>query len=94
MARAMQHLNGNLLCAVDIETTGLEPNYHEIWQLCVLPLDSNIDPLKKIGERSILPFYMDLKVNNPDHVDPTSMSVVQLTHAINNGVSFVSVLLI
>ena len=48
MARGMIHLNGNILCAVDVETTGLEVGFHEIWQIAVLPLDSNIKPNKDI----------------------------------------------
>ena len=65
---SMQHLNGNLLCAVDVETTGLRPSFHEIWQIAVLPLDSNIRPLK-----GVLPFCMDIKINYPDRVDKRAM---------------------
>lgn len=42
----LQNLNGNLLCAVDVETTGLDINKHEIWQLAVLPLDHTLKPHK------------------------------------------------
>ena len=34
------HLNGNLMAAVDLETTGTQPGYHEIIQIAVVPLDS------------------------------------------------------
>lgn len=60
----MVHLNSNLLCAVDVETTGLRSGYHDIWQIAILPLDSFIKPF-----RDILPFYMDIKVKFPDRID-------------------------
>ena len=68
MARGMIHLNGNILCAVDVETTGLEVGFHEIWQIAVLPLDSNIKPNK-----DILPFYVNMKINYPERIDPKAI---------------------
>lgn len=44
----MQHFNNNLLCAIDVETTGLDPDVNEIVQLAILPLDSEFAPLKSI----------------------------------------------
>lgn len=64
------HLNGNLMCAVDVETTGLISGYHDIWQVAILPLDSFVKPLK-----SILPFYMDIKVKFPEHIDPKAVKL-------------------
>ena len=32
------HLNGCLMAAVDLETTGTRPGYHEIIQIAVVPL--------------------------------------------------------
>lgn len=52
----MIHLNGNMLCVVDIEATGLHARFDSILQICVLPLDSQLKPLKKV-----VPFYMMLK---------------------------------
>jgi len=49
----MQHWNGNQMVVVDVETTGNIPGHHEIWQICCLPLDSNIQVRK-----DVLPFYM------------------------------------
>jgi len=66
--RGMIHLNGNLLCAVDVETTGLEAGYHEPWQIAILPLDSNIKPAKVI-----LPFYVNLKINYPERIEPKAI---------------------
>jgi DNA polymerase III epsilon subunit-like protein len=58
------------MCAVDVETTGLIAGYHDIWQIAILPLDSNIKPLK-----DILPFYMDIKVVNPDRIEPKAIKL-------------------
>ncbi len=32
------HLNGNIFCAVDVETTGLDAEKHSIIELCIFPL--------------------------------------------------------
>lgn len=65
----MLNLNGNILAAVDIETTGLLDAYHDIVQVAVLPLDHNLDPL------SIAPFYMDIRPDHPERADPKAMQV-------------------
>ncbi len=70
MPDGMVHLNGNLLCAVDVETTGLIPGYHDIWQVAILPLNSFIKPLK-----SVMPFYMDIKIKFPDRIDPKAIKL-------------------
>lgn len=44
----MQHFNNNVLCAVDVETTGTDPEKDEIVQLAILPLDSDFNPSKVI----------------------------------------------
>jgi DNA polymerase III epsilon subunit-like protein len=58
---SMQHWNGNQLCVIDTETTGLDPFWHEVIQICILPLDSNIEPRK-----DIIPFYINLKPDHPE----------------------------
>ena len=45
----MIHDNGNLLCVIDTETTGLNPMYHSIWQFACVPLDFRLDPHPTIG---------------------------------------------
>jgi DNA polymerase III alpha subunit (gram-positive type) len=64
MAKSSVHLNGNLFCAVDVETTGLQVGFHEIWQIAILPLDSLGLPSKEI-----LPFYQDMRVNYPERIN-------------------------
>jgi DNA polymerase III epsilon subunit-like protein len=67
---SMQHLNGNLLCAIDVETTGLRVRHHEIWQIAILPLGPDIRPLKQY-----VPFYQNLKVQCPENIDPDALEV-------------------
>jgi DNA polymerase III alpha subunit (gram-positive type) len=50
----IDHLNSNLLCVMDCETNGLDPDEHEMWQLCILPLDSNLEPSRKFPFFNIL----------------------------------------
>jgi DNA polymerase III epsilon subunit-like protein len=61
----MQHWNGHQMCAIDIETGGLDPNWHEILQICILPLDANCDV-----RRDVMPFYIDLRPEHPTRVEP------------------------
>lgn len=69
MARSMQHWNGHLLCAIDTETSGLDPFWHEILQICILPLDSNIEPLQ-----DHLPFYINLIPEHPERVSQEALN--------------------
>jgi len=66
----MTHLNGNLLVAIDIETTGLRPGYHDLIQIAVLPLDASIKPLK-----SAPPFYMELAPKRPENIEPGASKI-------------------
>lgn len=68
MAKSMQHWNGNQLCVIDTETTGLDSHYHEIIQICVLPLDSNIEP-----RQDVTPFYLNLIPWYPERVDENAL---------------------
>lgn len=70
----MLHLNGNLLCAVDVETTGVTPGYHDLIQVAILPLDSNIKPLQ-----TVVPFYMNLMPQRPENIDYKAQQVSKLT---------------
>lgn len=74
--KSMLHLNGNLLCAIDVETTGVIPGQHDLIQICVLPLNSDLKPL-----REILPFYMEMQPKRPENVDHNAMKVNRLNFA-------------
>ena len=70
MAKSSVHLNGNILCAVDVETTGLIAGFHDPWQIAILPLDNMIKPT-----RDILPFYMNLTVKRPENIDKRAIKL-------------------
>jgi DNA polymerase III epsilon subunit-like protein len=61
------NLNGELMVAVDTETTGLIPGYHEIIQIAVVPLNSEFEPHEGLRH-----FYMNIA---PDHPDRQSGAV-------------------
>lgn len=69
----MIHWKKNLLCAVDVETTGLDSRYNEIIQICILPLDSNLKP-----HQQIRPFYTMIKPEHPERIDKKAMEVNNL----------------
>lgn len=85
MARFAQHLNGNQLCVVDTETTGLIAGYHDLIQVCVMPLDSFFKPLV---DEKILPFILKIKPRRPENVDLKAMSInkMELCDIMKNGI--------
>lgn len=70
--QGMIHLNGHLLCAVDVETTGTDFAEHEIFQVGILPLNSNFEPL-----RTIEPFYINMKPWRLDNIDYRALKVTK-----------------
>jgi DNA polymerase III epsilon subunit-like protein len=70
---ALPHLNGNLLCAVDIETTGNRPRYHEPIQIAIVPLNSDLRPL-----RGVRAFYTDIQPLHIERADGRATAVHQL----------------
>ena len=73
MAKSMQHWNGHQLCAIDTETTGTDPDLHEIIQICILALDSNIEPRK-----DVIPFYIEIIPDHPERYDQGATRVTGL----------------
>lgn len=73
MSNSMQHHNGNQVCVIDTETTGLDPLWHEIIQICILPLDANLEIRK-----DVIPFYVDLIPDHPERIDKEAMKVNRL----------------
>jgi DNA polymerase III epsilon subunit-like protein len=49
---------------VDFETTGRRPGFHEIVQIAVVPLDSEIRPLADVP-----PFYMNIRPKYPHRIE-------------------------
>lgn len=58
---SLMSMNGHLLCAVDVETTGVLAGYHEIIQIACLPLNQHIEPHPEHR-----PFYINIR---PDYFD-------------------------
>jgi DNA polymerase III epsilon subunit-like protein len=79
---SMQHLNGNLLAAVDVETTGLVCGEHDIWEMAVIPLDHNFKP-NKIYK----PWIVRMKPKRPENIDKQALAMTGLKPAdvINEG---------
>jgi len=70
MGISMQHWNGSQMCVVDVETTGLEAGWHEIFQIAVLPLDSNLFP-----REDVQPFYVNMKPDHPERWEKAARTV-------------------
>jgi DNA polymerase III epsilon subunit-like protein len=72
MARSAVHLNGNLLCAVDTETTGLVAGFHDIIQISVIPLTPALEPIQ--------PFFTTrLQPKRPQNFDDASTTAHKIT---------------
>jgi DNA polymerase III epsilon subunit-like protein len=76
------NLNGNMLCSVDVETTGLMAGAHEIVQIAVVPLDGEITPCENHR-----PFYYHIAPQNTENVQKAAFNVngLDLEWLINNG---------
>lgn len=80
------HLNGDLLCAIDVRTSGPDPQEHDILDICILPLTSNLT-----FSRVYLPYMMQIKPRYVEFVDKrhTSRTCKEpLSHYINQGLSY------
>jgi hypothetical protein len=80
MPKAMHHLNGNIMCAIDIETTGSVVGTHDIWQIAVVPLDSFYKPIF-----SPLPFTTILRPHNKEESERKYVSQENLSRAVLRG---------
>jgi len=74
---------GNILCAIDTETTGLECDKQEIIEISILPLAPDLEPYK-----GVMPFNTYLVPELLENIDPTAMKVNKVTvaQAINRGI--------
>lgn len=76
------HFNGNLMCAIDIETTGLRFGHNDIIQLCVMPVGLDLKPSKHYSH-----FHCMIKPKRPENIDrdiPEPMKA-RIVEAINMG---------
>lgn len=61
------NLDGNLLAAVDLETTGTQPGFHEIIQIAIVPLNSDLRPAT-----GVRPFYTHVRPLHPEREEPSA----------------------
>ena len=59
--------NGNLLVSIDLETTGTQPGYHEIIQIAIVPLNSDIRPIAELPV-----FYTNMKPKFPRRAEKSA----------------------
>jgi DNA polymerase III epsilon subunit-like protein len=64
------HLNGNVMAAVDFETTGRRAGFHEPIQIAIVALDSELRPLT-----GVRPFYHEIKPKYPERAEGDASSV-------------------
>lgn len=76
------HCNGNIICAIDTETTGLEAGFNDLVQIAIVVLDENFKPNKSVPF-----FYTDLKPLRPDNAEARAFQVngLSLARLINDG---------
>lgn len=66
------HLDGNVLAAVDVETSGKQPGYHEVVQIGIQVLDGQLNPHTDF-KRPV--FYLDIKPNFPERCDDMATQI-------------------
>lgn len=71
-SHSMVHLNGNILCAIDIETTGTNINKHEIIQIDILPLNHRLEPCQEL-----VPLDINILPYNTDDISFDAVSVLK-----------------
>ncbi len=64
------HLNGSPIAAIDYETLGRRAGYHDIVQMAVVVLNSDLRPLENCR-----PFYTSIKPLHPERVERQAMQV-------------------
>lgn len=81
MVHYMQNLNGELMCAIDTETTGTDPERHDIVEVAILPLSPTGFHSKHP------PFIMQLKPQRPEFAQGEALRVNKLRMAdlLTNG---------
>jgi DNA polymerase III epsilon subunit-like protein len=70
----MSHLQGNILAAIDFETTGRRPGYHEIIQVAIVPLNEHLLPHPDVPQ-----LYLNMRPDFPERCEAGATR----THGIN-----------
>lgn len=67
---SFRHCNGHLMAAVDVETTGLNPLAHDLYQVAILPLDKELEPMA-----GCQPFYMNIRPTRPQNINFNAVKI-------------------
>ena len=67
-----------IIAAIDLETTGLDPHYHDIIEIAIQPLDEAFEPSSDIP-----PFVARIRARRPQNASARAMEVNGL--ALNDG---------
>jgi DNA polymerase III epsilon subunit-like protein len=68
MSNSLEHFFGEQLVAVDTETTGTDPEKHEVWQWSIVPLNADMEPIDPV-------FDCYIKPERPEDADPAALRV-------------------
>src|SRR5262245_48167435 len=82
--RTMIHLNSNLLCALRISKSGPRPRYHDLIEICVIPVNSTWRPMT-----TIMPFYQMIQPKRKENIEDASLATVnreELYHICEHGI--------
>ncbi len=58
------HDNFNIVCAIDIQTTGPFPGFDSIYEVCILPLGSYLEPYEPL-----MPYYTQIRPLRQDNLN-------------------------
>jgi DNA polymerase III epsilon subunit-like protein len=67
----LHYLYGNVIAAIDVETTGTLAGYHDLIQIAIVPLDAKLHP-------SGSPFCSYVRPEHPERADPSALQINHL----------------
>jgi DNA polymerase III epsilon subunit-like protein len=73
--------NSHQLCVIDVETTGLNPDKHEIIEICFLPLDESLSFIKKP-----VPFNIKIKPEKEIDFEAFNINTIDYDDLMNTGI--------
>lgn len=74
------HLLHHTPCALEVRTTGPLHNFHDIWEIAIIPLTHGFQPDKRV-----LPFHVLVKPRRPNNADFTKFKLEDRTNLVKFG---------